>query len=119
MLKEFLYAKIHRATVTEANLDYIGSITIDKALTINGHGHTLDGNKLSSTRIFHVSTNSKVVFQNIIFTGATNYAVYFINSNGNSFEFINCTFKDNTFSATNANAYGGAVYCSNTVSNSK
>jgi len=25
-------AKIHRATVTEANLDYVGSITIDKAL---------------------------------------------------------------------------------------
>ena len=29
---EFLYAKIHRATVTEANLDYVGSITIDKTL---------------------------------------------------------------------------------------
>ena len=32
MLLEFLYAKIHRATVTEANLDYVGSITIDKTL---------------------------------------------------------------------------------------
>ncbi len=32
MLTEFLYAKIHRATVTEANLNYVGSITIDKAL---------------------------------------------------------------------------------------
>ena len=32
MFYEFLYAKIHRATVTEANLDYVGSITIDKAL---------------------------------------------------------------------------------------
>ncbi len=32
MLNEFLYAKIHRATVTEANLEYIGSITIDKTL---------------------------------------------------------------------------------------
>ncbi len=32
MLQEFLYAKIHRATVTDANLDYVGSITIDKAL---------------------------------------------------------------------------------------
>ena len=29
---EFLYAKIHRATVTDANLNYVGSITIDKAL---------------------------------------------------------------------------------------
>jgi len=32
MLNEFLYGKIHRATVTQACLDYIGSITIDKAL---------------------------------------------------------------------------------------
>lgn len=32
MLMEFLYAKIHRATVTDANLNYVGSITIDKAL---------------------------------------------------------------------------------------
>ncbi len=32
MQSEFLYAKIHRATVTEANLDYVGSITIDKTL---------------------------------------------------------------------------------------
>jgi len=29
---EMLYSKIHRATVTEANLNYIGSITIDKKL---------------------------------------------------------------------------------------
>lgn len=29
---EYLYAKIHRATVTEANINYVGSITIDKAL---------------------------------------------------------------------------------------
>ncbi len=34
MLKEYLYGKIHRATVTEANLNYVGSITIDKALLI-------------------------------------------------------------------------------------
>jgi len=30
MLLEFLYAKIHRAVVTDANLNYVGSITIDK-----------------------------------------------------------------------------------------
>ncbi len=34
MLNEFLYGKIHRATVTEANLNYVGSITIDKALLV-------------------------------------------------------------------------------------
>lgn len=32
MFQEFLYAKIHRAKVTDANLNYVGSITIDKAL---------------------------------------------------------------------------------------
>lgn len=32
MLIEMLKSKIHRVTVTEANLNYIGSITIDKDL---------------------------------------------------------------------------------------
>lgn len=32
MLIRVCMAKIHRATVTEANFDYIGSITIDEAL---------------------------------------------------------------------------------------
>lgn len=32
MLIEVLKSKIHRVRVTEANLDYVGSITIDKSL---------------------------------------------------------------------------------------
>lgn len=32
MLLEFLHSKIHRATVTDANLNYVGSITIDEHL---------------------------------------------------------------------------------------
>ena len=32
MFRPFLRAKIHRATITDANLDYEGSITIDAAL---------------------------------------------------------------------------------------
>ena len=32
MLIEMLYSKIHRATVTDANLNYVGSITIDEEL---------------------------------------------------------------------------------------
>jgi aspartate 1-decarboxylase len=32
MLRPMLIGKIHRATVTEANLDYVGSITIDADL---------------------------------------------------------------------------------------
>ena len=32
MLLEFLFSKIHRATVTDANLEYVGSITIAEDL---------------------------------------------------------------------------------------
>ncbi len=38
MIFEMLYSKIHRATVSDANLNYVGSITIDKDL--------MDGAKL-------------------------------------------------------------------------
>ena len=31
-MRFFLRSKIHKATVTEANLEYVGSITIDEAL---------------------------------------------------------------------------------------
>ena len=31
-MRELLQSKIHKATVTEANLKYIGSITVDEAL---------------------------------------------------------------------------------------
>lgn len=34
MMLEFLFSKIHRATVTDANLEYVGSITIAKDLMI-------------------------------------------------------------------------------------
>jgi aspartate 1-decarboxylase len=33
MLRQLLKSKIHRCTVTEANVDYVGSITIDEDLT--------------------------------------------------------------------------------------
>ena len=32
MLIEMLYSKIHRATVTDANVEYVGSITVDETL---------------------------------------------------------------------------------------
>lgn len=32
MTVEMLYSKIHRATVTDANLNYVGSITVDEEL---------------------------------------------------------------------------------------
>ena len=36
MLQEFISSKIHRATVTDANLNYVGSITIDETLILFG-----------------------------------------------------------------------------------
>jgi len=33
---EMLYGKIHRATITQADLNYVGSITIDEALIEDG-----------------------------------------------------------------------------------
>lgn len=32
MLRQYLHGKIHNATVTEANVDYVGSVTIDADL---------------------------------------------------------------------------------------
>ncbi|WP_458405938.1 hypothetical protein [Methanobrevibacter sp.] len=72
--------------------------TITSSVTVEGNGHTLDGNSLSGSRIFHVNTNSKVVFNNIIFKNAASIAVYFYKTPA-QFEFNNCTFIDNTGSS--------------------
>jgi len=39
MTIEMLYSKIHRATVTDANLNYVGSITIDEELMESANLH--------------------------------------------------------------------------------
>ena len=39
MKLEILKSKIHRATVTDANLDYVGSITLDEDLMKMAHLH--------------------------------------------------------------------------------
>jgi len=44
-----LYSKLHRATVTEANLDYVGSITIDQELL--DASHMLVGQKVDIVNI--------------------------------------------------------------------
>ena len=42
MVLSLLKSKIHRATVTEANLDYVGSITIDESLMIAAKLHEFE-----------------------------------------------------------------------------
>ena len=69
---EFLYAKIHRATVTDANLNYVGSITIDKTLLeacgikANQKGEILDINngERFSTYVIEGEKNSGTICLN-------------------------------------------------------
>jgi aspartate 1-decarboxylase len=44
MQMEFLYSKIHRATITDAKLEYVGSITIDEELM--NAANLLEGQKV-------------------------------------------------------------------------
>jgi aspartate 1-decarboxylase len=62
MLVTICKSKIHRATVTEANLDYEGSITIDKRL--------LDAtNILPNEKVQVVNLNNGARFETYVFVG--------------------------------------------------
>ena len=63
MLVEVLKSKIHRVKVTEANLDYIGSITIDEDL--------MDAaNMIQNEKVFVVNNNNGARFETYIINGA-------------------------------------------------
>lgn len=62
MLVEVLKSKIHRVKVTEANLDYIGSITIDEDL--------MDAaNMIANEKVFIVNNNNGARFETYIIKG--------------------------------------------------
>jgi len=61
---EMMFSKIHRATVTDANLDYIGSITIDEELMEKAH--LLENQKVDVLNI----TNGER-FSTYVITGQT------------------------------------------------
>ncbi len=72
MQMEFLYAKIHRATVTDANLDYVGSITIDSAL--------LEASKLrENQKVEILNINNGERFSTYIIEGEKNSGVICLN----------------------------------------
>ena len=72
MLNEFLYAKIHRATVTQACLDYVGSITIDKTL--------LDSVGLKENQKVEIlNINNGERFSTYVIEGAPNSGVICLN----------------------------------------
>ena len=62
MLLEFLYSKIHRATVTDANLNYVGSITVDQ--NILDKANLSEGQKVDILNI-----NNGERFQTYILSG--------------------------------------------------
>lgn len=72
MLIEMMKSKIHRVTVTEANLNYIGSITIDKAL--------LDAaNILEGERVWIVDNNNGERFDTYTIAGEEGSGVICLN----------------------------------------
>ena len=75
MTFDMLYSKIHRATVTDANLNYVGSITIDEDLM-----------KASTLRV-----GQKVDIVNI--NNGERFMIEFCPTSGNRDFYIKCGFK--------------------------
>lgn len=72
MLIEMMKSKIHRVTVTEANLNYIGSITIDRALL-------KAANILEGERVFIVDNNNGERFDTYTIAGEEGSGVVCLN----------------------------------------
>ena len=72
MLIQVLKSKIHRVTVTEANLDYIGSITIDKEL-MDAAGI------VAGERVYIVDNNNGERFDTYAIAGAPGSGVICLN----------------------------------------
>ena len=72
MLIEMMKSKIHRVTVTEANLNYIGSITIDSALI-------KAANILPGERVYIVNNNNGERFDTYVIAGEEGSGVVCLN----------------------------------------
>ncbi|AQQ53607.1 aspartate 1-decarboxylase [Planococcus lenghuensis] len=72
MLRMMLNSKIHRATVTEADLNYVGSITIDLDL-LDAAG------MLPNEKVHVVNNNNGARFETYIIAGARGSGVICVN----------------------------------------
>ena len=72
MLLNMFKSKIHRATVTEANLNYVGSITIDKSL-IDATGI------LPGERVQIVNNNNGARLETYVIEGAADSGIICLN----------------------------------------
>ncbi|MBY0222727.1 aspartate 1-decarboxylase [Sporosarcina aquimarina] len=72
MIRTMMNGKIHRATVTEANLNYVGSITIDAAL-LEAAG------MLPNEKVQIVNNNNGARFETYIIEGELDSGVICVN----------------------------------------
>jgi len=72
MLIEILKSKIHRAKVTDANLNYVGSITIDENLLSAA-------NILENEKVQVVNINNGARFETYAIKGQTNSGIICVN----------------------------------------
>jgi aspartate 1-decarboxylase len=72
MLLHIFKSKIHRATVTEANLNYVGSVTIDEALM--EAANLLEGEKVQI-----VNNNNGERFETYVIRGERNTGMICLN----------------------------------------
>lgn len=72
MLITICKSKIHRAKVTEANLNYEGSITIDKRLLD-------EANILANEKVQVVNLNNGARFETYVFVGEENSGIICLN----------------------------------------
>ena len=71
-MRFYLHAKIHKATVTEANVNYVGSITIDQALARRIDLHEYE-------RVLVVSNTSGARLETYVIYGEQNSGVMCMN----------------------------------------
>ena len=72
MFRTMMKSKIHRATVTEANLQYVGSITIDTALMEAA-------DILTNEKVQIVNNNNGARFETYVIPGERNSGVICLN----------------------------------------
>ena len=71
MFIEVVKSKIHKATVTEANLQYVGSITIDVALMEAA-------NIIENEKVQIVNVNNGERLETYVIKGERNFTLYHI-----------------------------------------
>lgn len=72
MFRTMMKSKLHRATVTEANLNYVGSITIDEDLMEAA-------DLLENEKVQIVNNNNGARFETYVITGARGSGVICLN----------------------------------------